>query len=112
MPSLGIEPNPRPSQGRVRIRHTPRTAEVVSCRLSAVSEIVLLTTDHRSLKISRPGLEPGPGASEAPMQSATPSGQTGRSNRTTSLRPQVSGLKPASARARGFEPRRAVLEAA
>jgi hypothetical protein len=25
MPSPGIEPGPRPSQGRVRIRHTPRT---------------------------------------------------------------------------------------
>ena len=48
--------------------------------------------------ISRPGVEPGPGASETPMRSFTPSGHE-------------SGL-PKQARARGVEPRGAVLEAA
>jgi hypothetical protein len=46
------------------------------------------------LQMSRPGIEPGPGPSEGPMRSVTPSRQSH------------------SARARGVEPREAVLEAA
>ena len=67
--------------------------------------------------VSRPGLEPGPGASEAPMRSARPSGRAGRRReavgrrtRTFFLRPQFSGLSSVPARARGVEPRPPALE--
>jgi hypothetical protein len=53
---------------------------------------------QRKNAISRPGVEPGPGASETPMRSLTPSGHN--------------SLLIKQARARGVEPRWAVLEAA
>ena len=49
----GVEPRLAVSKTAVRIRHT-----------------------RRLRKVSRPGFEPGPGPSEDPMQSATPSGHT------------------------------------
>ena len=51
MSSPGIEPGPRPSQGRVRVRHTPRTSiETGRCRAP------------------HPGIEPGLAASKAAVR--------------------------------------------
>ena len=79
--SPGIEPGPRPSQSRMRVRHTPRTCCFrVPCRgiepRLAVSRTAVLsgTLAGHQLSVSRPGIEPGPRPSESPMQSATPSG--------------------------------------
>ena len=69
--SPGIEPGLRPSQSRVRIRHTPRT--YICCHRSApcrgieprlaVSKTAVLVRHTRkaiSIAVSRPGIEPGP----------------------------------------------------
>ena len=88
-------------------------------RLAVPKTAVLSGTPARLLRrVSRPGLEPGPGASEAPMRSATPSGRTVEP--TTGLAPASSGLQDRclsvrprrQARARGVKPRAAGLESA
>ena len=80
--SPGVEPGPRPSQGRMLIRHTPRTIspKYLARESNPVLQFRRLPCFPHTRKanepVSRPGVEPGPGASEAPMRSATPSGQT------------------------------------
>ena len=81
MSSPGIGPGPRPSRGRVRIRHTPRTMfscstspriRTPSCRF----EVCRARPSHsRSAQVARPGIEPGPRASEALVRSGTLTGQ-------------------------------------
>jgi hypothetical protein len=126
MSSPGVEPGLRPSQSRVRIRHTPRTGVrrivpaaassltisqianrsdtdvdsssapprsrtssdsfedcrasitptgLVSCATTSRGLEVAKFTPRPASRVSRPGLEPGPGPSEGPMQSTTPSGR-------------------------------------
>ena len=74
----GIEPGPRPSQGRVLFRHTPRTLlfQYPAEESNPVLQIRSLPCrpSHSQGKVSRPGLEPGSGPSEGPMLSTTPSG--------------------------------------
>ncbi len=77
--SPGIEPGLRPSQGRVRIRHTPRTysrsapRRGIEPRLAVSKTAVLIRHTRRACQVSRPGIEPGSGPSEGPMRSVTPS---------------------------------------
>ncbi len=102
--SPGIEPGLRPSQSRVRIHHTPRTDRVEGRELRVMSSRrrfdcpttlnppsaspgsrtpscgfedrrASITLARLRRPVSRPGFEPGPGPSESPMQSATPSGR-------------------------------------
>jgi hypothetical protein len=74
--SPGVEPSPRPSQSRVQIRHTPRTY-LFQCLAEELNLVLQFRTMPCSSgtparrfasPISRPGLEPGPGPSEGPMQ--------------------------------------------
>ena len=64
-------------------RHTPRTVSSAECGVRSAELTTISFSPHFAFrtphsKASRPGLEPGPGPSEGPMRSATPSGQ--RSN--------------------------------
>src|SRR4051812_36018835 len=81
MPSPGIGPGPRPSQGRVRIRHTPRTMFMLQY-LAEESNLVLQirslpcsSVHTRKAQVARPGIEPGLAASEAGVRSGTLTGQ-------------------------------------
>src|SRR4029450_5992866 len=64
----GVEPRLAVSKTAVRIRHTRRLRE----------------------SVSRPGFEPGPGPSEGPMHSTTPSGHA---EPTTGFAPASAGLQ-------------------
>jgi len=79
MPSPGIEPGLRPSQGRVRIRHTPRTMSSIPRRgvepRLADSKSAVLVHHTRKAQVARPGIEPGLRASEALVRSGTLTGQ-------------------------------------
>ena len=90
MSSPGIEPGLRPSQGRVRIRHTPRTharstARIAGARCEITSpgnrtpsgrfEVCRAHPSHSQGAVARPGIEPGPTASEAGVRSGTLTGQ-------------------------------------
>ena len=71
---------------RARFRHTPRTfpTQRPAEELNPVLQFRRLPccpTHPQGDQVSRPGIEPGPGASEAPMRSATPSGHGSRSRR-------------------------------
>ncbi len=86
--SPGVEPGLRPSRGRVQIPHTPRTyfpsapRRGIEPRLAVPKTAVLSGAPAGLLnRVSRPGIEPGPGPSEGPMRSATPSGHESRSRR-------------------------------
>jgi hypothetical protein len=69
-------------------------------------------------QVSRPGFEPGPGPSEGPMRSATPSGRQShraddwiRTSMNRFTKPAPFSLEPRrQARARGVEPRPPALE--
>jgi hypothetical protein len=72
--SPGIEPGPRPSQGRMRIRHNPRTyfSKYPAEESNLVRQIRSLSCcpSHPQgvrlfRSVARPGIEPGPTASEA-----------------------------------------------
>lgn len=116
---------------RARIRHTPRTHSLFTLRQCPAEESNLVR-QFRGLpcssvtpaglldRVSRPGIEPGPGPSEGPMRSATPSGRTHKEP-TTGLAPASCGLQDRclsvrprrqAAGARGVEPRAAGLESA
>jgi hypothetical protein len=113
-PTLNTSPRSRTSSGSFEDCH----ASVTPARR---------LRHNTKIAISRPGIEPGPGASETPMRSFTPSGhffrrmkdEGGRMSRRRGRGPTSFGssfiLPPSSfprARARGVEPRGAVLEAA
>ncbi len=64
------------------IHHTPRTMRKIphrgiEPRPTALKAVMRPPHSQGMQSISRPGIEPGPGPSESPMQSATPSGQSG-----------------------------------
>ena len=72
MPSPGIEPGPRPSQSRMRIRHTPRTTMRTNSPARESDPALRLrrppcarhTRGERTEKVPSPGVEPGPRPSE------------------------------------------------
>ena len=79
----GVEPGLRPSQSRVLPLHLKNNREKYPAEESNLVRLLrkqscVLHTRRASSSLSRPGFEPGPGPSESPMQSATPSGQSRR----------------------------------
>ena len=79
----GVEPGPRPSQSRVLPLHLKDKVEKYPAEESNLVRLLrkqscVHHTRRASSSLSRPGIEPGPGPSESPMQSATPSGQSRR----------------------------------
>ena len=140
MSSPGIEPGPRPSHGRMRFRHTPRTISLLpvprrgieprpaasnAAATTGILPVVPAGTlaRHIELSVARPGIEPGPAASETAVRSTTLTGHMHRADDwiCTSIvrftKPAPFSFEPrrhcsCSARARGVEPRAAALETA
>lgn len=80
--SPGVEPGLRPSQGRVRIPHTPKTFRRAPRRgiepRPAVSRTAMRsgTPAGQRDQVARPGIEPGLTASEAGVRSGTLTGRS------------------------------------
>ena len=81
--SPGIEPGPRPSQGRVQDPPHPEDSFLpaprrgIEPRPAVPKTVVLSGTPARLVDgVSRPGIGPGPGPSEGPVRSTTPSRQS------------------------------------
>ena len=119
--SPGIEPGPRPSQSRMRVRHTPRTCFLrVPCRGiepghrpqvgPAVSKTAVLSGTLAGHQPQFPDLEsePGPRPSESRTQSATPSGHRSYQGRRLDSHQHDSPQRTNTARRTPFsvEPRR------